>query len=61
MRLFQGCFFIIRPAFSLKVDDLLYNNTGLVDYCLVPESYESLYDVSEESYEDEEDKESDEI
>ena len=43
------------------MDDLLDNNTGLVDYCLVPESYESLDDVSEESYEDEEDKESDEI
>ena len=43
------------------MDYLFDDVTGLVDFCLVPESDESSDDVSNESYEDDEDKESDEI
>ena len=41
--------------------DLLDNDTGLVGFCLVPNSYESSENVSDESSEDNEDEESDEI
>ena len=43
------------------MDDLLYDVTGLVGFCLVPESDESSEDVSNKSTEDNEDEESDEI
>ena len=42
------------------MDDLLDNNTGFVVICLVPESDESSNNVYNDSYEDDEDKESDE-
>ena len=41
------------------MDDLLDDVTGLVGFCLVPESFESSYNVSKDSYEDEEDEELD--
>ena len=41
------------------MNDLLYEFTGLVGFCLVPESDESSDNVSNESSEDDEDKESD--
>ena len=41
------------------MDDLLDEVTGLVGFCLVLESDELTYDVSDESSEDDEDKESD--
>ena len=40
------------------MDDLLDDVTGLVDFCPVPESDESSDDVSNKSYEDNEDEES---
>ena len=43
------------------MDDILDDVTGLVGICLVPESDESSGDVSDESYDDYEDKKSDEI
>ena len=43
------------------MDYLLDDVTGLVGFFLVPESYESSDNVSEESSEDDEDEESDEI
>ena len=43
------------------MDDLLDDVSGLVGFCLVPESDESFDDVSDESSEDNEDEESDEI
>ena len=43
------------------MDDLLDDITGLVGFCLVTESYESYENVSEESYEENEDEGSDEI
>ena len=59
MRLFQGCFFIIIPAFTLKCGCLLYDDTGLVGLCLVPESYDSSEKVSNDSSEENEDEEPD--
>ena len=44
-----------------KVDDLFDDVTGLGSFCLLPESDGSSDDVSNKSYEDNEDKESDEI
>ena len=44
-----------------NVDDLLDYVSSLVDFCLVPESDESLDDFSNKSSEDDEDEESDEI
>ena len=41
------------------MDNLLPDDTGLVGFCLVPESDESSDDVSDESSEDDEDEESD--
>ena len=38
MRLFQGCFFVIRLALGGNMDDLLDDVTGLFGFCLVPES-----------------------
>ena len=58
MRLFQGCFLIIRLVFSRKYDDLLYDITSLVGICPLPESDDSSDDFSNESSED---KDSDEI
>ena len=43
------------------MDGLLDDVTGLVGFCLVPESDESYDNVSDESSEDKEDKESDKI
>ena len=43
------------------MDDLLDDVNGLVHFCLVPESYESSDDVSDELSEDDEDEKSDEI
>ena len=43
------------------MDDLLDDFTGLVGICFVTESNESSDYVSNESYEDDEDKESDDI
>ena len=43
------------------MDDLLYDITGLVKFCLVLESDKSSDDVFISSSEDDEDKESDEI
>ena len=43
------------------MDDLLDDDTGLVGFCLVPESYESSDDISYESSEDDEDEELDKI
>ena len=42
------------------MDDLLDEDTGLVGFCLVPESDESPENVSDKSFEDKEDDESDE-
>ena len=41
------------------MDDLLDDDTFLVGFCLVPESYESSKNVSIESSEEEEDEEID--
>ena len=43
------------------MDDLLDYVTGLVGFCLVPESDKSYDDISNASSEDDEDEESDEI
>ena len=43
------------------MDDLLYDVTGLVSFCLDTESDESSDDISNELSEDNEDGESDEI
>ena len=43
------------------MDDLFDDVTGVVGFCLVPESDESSDNVSNKSYEDDEDEESDEI
>ena len=43
------------------MDDLLDDITGLVGFCLVPESDESSEYVSNESSEEDEDKESDKM
>ena len=43
------------------MDYLLDDNTGLVGFCLVPDSDESSNDVSEDSFEENEGEESDEI
>ena len=43
------------------MDYLLDSVTGLVDFFLVTESYESSDDVYNESFEDDEDEESDKI
>ena len=58
MRLLQGCFFVIILFLARNVDGLLNYVTGLAGFCLVPESDESSDDVSNESYEDNEDEES---
>ena len=44
-----------------NLDDLLDDVTGLVGFCLIPESYESSRDVYNESSKDDEDEESEEI
>ena len=60
-----GCFKGVSSLSDLclagNVDDLLYDVTGLVGFCLLPELYESSDDVSNNSSEDDEDEESDEI
>ena len=60
-----GCFKDFSSLLDLclagYLDDLLDDVTGLVSFCLVPESDESLDDVYKESFEDNEDEESDEI
>ena len=43
------------------MDDLLDDVTGLVGFCLVPESGDSSENVSDNSSEDDEDEESDGI
>ena len=43
------------------MDDLLDDVTGLVGFCLVPESDDSSDNISNDSSEDDEDAESDEI
>ena len=43
------------------MNDLLYDFTGLVGFCLVPKLEESSDDVSNESSKDNEDKESEKI
>ena len=44
-----------------NVDDLLDDITGLVDFCLVPESDQSSDDIYHNSSEDDEEKELDKI
>ena len=60
-----GCFKSVSSLSYLRlagnVDDLLDVLTGLVGFCLVPESDESSGDVSNDSSKDDEDEESDEI
>ena len=43
------------------MDDLLYDNTGLVGFFVVPKSDDSSDDVSENSSEEDEDEVSDKI
>ena len=58
-----GCFKGVSSLSDLciteNVDDLLYDFTGLIGFCLVPESDGSSDDISNESYEEDEDEESD--
>ena len=58
---FKGVSSLSDSCLSGNVDDLLYDVTVLVGFCLVPEWNHSSDDVSNESSEDDEDKESDEI
>ena len=58
---FKGVSSLSDLCLAGNVDDLLYEVTGLVGFCLVLESDESSDDVSNDSSEENEDKESDEI
>ena len=49
---FEGVSSLSDVRLAINVDDLLDDVTGLVDFFLVTESYESSDDVSDESSED---------
>ena len=57
----KGVYSLSDLCLAGNVDDLLYDVTGLIGFCLVPESDESSDDVFNESYEDDEDEESEEM
>ena len=59
MRFFNGVSSLPHFCLDGNVDDLLDDVTGLVGFCLVPESDELSENVSNESFEDDEDEESD--
>ena len=61
MKLFQGVSSLSELHLAGNVYDLLDDVTGSVSFCLVPESDESSEDVSEDSYGDDGEKESDKI
>ena len=48
MRFFKGVSSLSHLCLYGNVDDLLYDVTGLVGFCLAPESDESSDDVSNE-------------
>ena len=58
MRFFKGVSSLSDLCLARNVDDLLDEITDLVCICFLPEPDDSTYDVSNESYEDED---SDEI
>ena len=58
---FKGVFSLLDLCLAGNVDDLLDDFTGLFNICLVPESDESSDGVSNETSEDDEDKESEKI
>ena len=56
---FEGVFSLSDLRLAWNVDNLLYDETGLVGFFLLPKLDESSNYISDESSEEEEDEESD--